>query len=428
MSSAAGSGITSLAQRGTVPFVPIRSEGALEPGAWTEHQAFLLLCDLFASQRDDERQHRVAAAVSQIDGIAALVSVAEQERVVPALHEVVALKYASPVPKGHRALLATRQEANRRRNAAIRQALLELGEAGASAGIRFVALKGAAWIIEDAAGCAAWRQMVDIDVLVDPRQFDAVPPLLERLGYAVASRSQRFKDNYHHPPYRHPEIPVTLEVHRHTGWRHRLLAPETLFPDASSVAPGLLLASPWTRAFHAIIHWQIQDHGASRGTVPLKELIEVARFLTRSDVDWALLSAHAGRVGVVEACEMAIASAASLLNAPVPREIVPRAAAQRWIARSLARRSSVLKTWLATQVWRAGSLWWCEKFAYRLALRGAGPFTIVLAVWAARIVRLPVLAVRAAGIALGAIVRLAGFARASSVRRPRQAQQDLPSR
>jgi hypothetical protein len=414
-----------LAQRGTVPFVPIRSSRALEPNARTDHQAFLLICDLFSGQRDEERQRQVAAAVSHMDGIAALVSVAEQERMLPALHEVVALEYASLVPKAYRALLATRHEGNRRRNAAIRQALLELGEAGTSACIRFVALKGAAWVIEDEAGCAPWRQMLDVDVLVDPRQFDAVPPLLEHLGYTVASRSQRFEYNFHHPPYRHPGIPMTLEVHRHTGWRHRLLSPETLFAGARSVAPGLLLPSPWVRAFHAIIHWQIQDHGASRSTLPLKELIEVARFLARSDVDWTRLFAHARQVGVTEACEKAIVGAATLLSAPVPREIVPGAVGRRWIARSVDRHSSPASTWLATQVWRAGSLWRCEKVGYRFALRGARPFVIVLAVWGARIVRLPVLAVRAAGIAFGGIARL--LVPASLRRRPRQARPDLQS-
>ena len=378
----------------------------LEPGARTEHQAFLLLCDLFASRGDEERQRRVAAAVSRLDGIAALVDVAEQERMLPALHEVVARQYADLVPKAYRALLATRHEANRRRNAAIRQALLELGEAGTSARIRFVALKGAAWVIEDEADCAPWRQMIDVDVLVDPRQFDAIPSLLERLGYTVASRSQRFKDNFHHPPYRHPGIPVTVEVHRHTGWRHRLLSPETLFAGARPVAPGLCLPVPWTRAFHAIIHWQIQDHGASRGTLPLKELVEVARFLARSDVDWTALSLHATQVSAAELCEKAVSGAAALLGAAIPREIVPRAAARCWIARSVTRRASPLSTWLATQVWRAGALWRCEKVAYRLALRGSRPSVIVLAVWGARIVRLPVLAVRAAGITLAAIARL----------------------
>jgi hypothetical protein len=218
---------------------------------------------------------------------------------------------------------------------------------------------------------------------------------------------------------------VTIEVHRHTGWRHRLLSPEMLIASARSVAPGLLLPSPWARAFHAIIHWQIQDHGASRNTLPLKELIEVARFLARSDVDWTALSMHATQVSAADACEKAIVGAATLLNAPIPREIMPGAAARRWIARSVDRRSSPASIWFATEVWRAGSLWRCEKVAYRLALRGSRPSTIVLAVWGVRTVRLPVLAVRAAGIAFGALARL--LVPASLRRRRRQARPDLQS-
>ncbi len=303
-------------------------------------------------------------------------------------------------------MLATRHEANRRRNAALLQVLRELGEAGASAGLRFVALKGAAWLVEDPVGCAAWRQMIDLDVLVDPEHFDAVPRLLEGMGYAPASKSKRFEGNFHLAPYRHPSIPALLEVHRHVGWRHQLLPSGLLLTGARSMAGGLLLPAPWARAFHAIIHWQIQDYGGTRGTLPLKELVEVARFLARADVDWATLSAHAARVGAVEACEAAIAAAAALLNAPVPREIVPGPAARRWVARSIARRASPLSTWVATQLWRAGTLWWCEKVAYRCALRGIRPSIIVLAVWGARVVRLPLLAVRATGIAARAVAHV----------------------
>jgi hypothetical protein len=246
--------------------------------------------------------------------------------------------------------------------------------------------------------------MIDIDVLVDPRQFDAAPALLESLGYAVASRSRRFRGNFHHAPYRHPPVPATLEVHRHVGWRHALLPAEMLLEGSHSVAPGLSIPLPWMRAFHAIIHWQIHDHGASRGTLPLKELIEVARFLARPDVDWAAVHAQAMRVGALEACETAIAAAAALLDAPVPREFGTIAPARERTERAIARRDDPLRTWLATQIWRAGSLWRCEKIAYRCALRGNSPSLTIAIVWAARIIRLPVLGLRAGGIALRAAV------------------------
>jgi hypothetical protein len=286
---------------------------------------------------------------------------------------------------------------------ALRRALLDLGQAGAAADIHFVALKGAAWLLEDEAGCAGWRQMLDLDVLVHPERYDAAPPLLERLGYRQASQSKRYVVNFHHAPYRHPSIDVTLEVHRHVGWRHELMPTSAIIASARSSAPGLALPAPWIRAFHAIIHWQVLDHGGSRGTLPLKEIVEVARFLARPDVDWPVLADHAAAVGARAACECAVASAAQLLGAPVPPRLAPSAAARGWVETSMARRNSALRTWVATQMWRAGTLWWCEKVAYRCALRGLDPVVIAIVVWAARIARLPLLAVRAIGIAARAL-------------------------
>jgi hypothetical protein len=247
--------------------------------------------------------------------------------------------------------------------------------------------------------------MIDLDVLVHPEQFDVMPDLLRDMGYSPASEAKRFRDNFHHAPYRHPRLAGTLEVHRHIGWRHHLLPCEALLADSRPVAPGLLLPSPWVRAFHAIIHWQIQDHGGSRGTLPLKDVVDVARFLHRNDVAWATLLRHAQRVQAVEACRIAIAGAGTLLDAPAPDEFAPDAAARRWVSRSIARRASPSRTWLATQIWRAGTLWRCEKVSYRCALRGFKPPMIAVAVWSARLLRLPLLAVRATGIAAGMLAR-----------------------
>jgi hypothetical protein len=247
--------------------------------------------------------------------------------------------------------------------------------------------------------------MIDLDVLVAPAQFEAVPALLAEMGYALASTAKRFKDNFHHAPYRHPHLPVTLEVHRHIGWRHRLLPSETVLGGARPIAPGILLPAAWMRAFHAMIHWQVQDHGYSRASLPLKEIVEVARFLARSDVDWAALSEHAARMRALEPCEAAVAAASELLAAPVRRELPPGAAGRRWVERALARRASPLRTFIATEIWRAGTLWRCEKVAYRCALRGMRPSGIPIVVWGARIVRLPLLAVRAVRIATQAVAR-----------------------
>jgi hypothetical protein len=411
----------SLAHSAASPLDAARTPVAPSAQASADHASFLLLCDALADG-SHEGHRRVAAMISQPEAIAALIAMAGRERVLPALHEAVATRHAREAPKAYRAVLATEHEANRRRNAALRQALLELGEMGAAAGFQFVALKGAAWIVEDAASCARWRTMIDLDVLVAPEQFEAVPALLAEMGYALASTAKRFKDNFHHAPYRHPRIPVTLEVHRHIGWRHRLLPSATVLDGARPIAPGIRLPAAWMRAFHAMIHWQIQDHGYSRGSLPLKEILEVARFLARSDVDWATLCVHAAGVKALEPCAAAMAAASELLAAPVPRELAPGAAGRQWVERGLARRASPLRTFIATEIWRAGTLWRCEKVAYRCALRGMRPSVIPMAVWGARIVRLPLLAVRAVRIATHALARYGWPAREQLRRDPATAE------
>jgi hypothetical protein len=156
-----------------------------------------------------------------------------------------------------------------------------------------------------------------------------------------------------------------------------------------------------------MIHWQMQDFGFSRKTTPVKDIVEVSRFLGRSDIDWPTLCSHARVAGATRACEAAVALASALLAAPVPDLVSVSERGRRHVERSLAHRASPLRTWFATQAWRAGTLWRCEKVAYRLALEGAAPATISAAVWASRVARLPLLVVRAMRIGVrGALLWL----------------------
>lgn len=360
---------------------------------------FRLLCSVLASN-DAESICEHTQILRDPATAAALIDLAEKERVGPALHEAIIASRAWQVAEAHRDLLVHRWEQNLRRNLLIRATLLSLADAAASAGFELVALKGSAWLLEDATNAAAWRSALDIDVLVDPARFDEIPALLIQLGYQRASDSKRFRDNFHHAPYWRPDTPFTVEVHRHLGWRHRLLVPELIFSAAKRVAPGLLQPPPWCRAFHAIVHWQVQDCGFSRRSVPLKEVLEVARFMARPDVDWSTFLGHARAVGAMRECEAAMTLAAELLGAPVLAHMKFGKRGSRQVRRALARRSSPTSTWLATEMWRAGTLWRCEKVAYRSYLRGAKPARVSADVWMGRAARLPYLAARAATIAV----------------------------
>jgi hypothetical protein len=379
------------------PVVKVRPQ---QPASFEEDAGdirhFRLLCA--ALSRDAGSRAQTGEALSDPATSDAVIALAIREGVAPALHQSVEACFRGQVPKLLRMVLATQFEANRRRNREIRSALLPMAAEAGKRGIELIALKGAAWVVEDPDGMAAWRSMVDFDVLVEPEHFGRMPSVLHDLGYYPASFATRFRNNFHHAPFQRRGDPATVEVHRHLGWRHELLDPAVVRGGAQLVGEGLWLPAPWCRAFHAVIHWQIQDCGLSRRTARLKDIVEVSRFLARSDVDWGALLFHARRVGAEPACEAAVALAAELLSAPVPNAIALTGRGRRHVRRALARRASPFGTWLATEMWRAGTLWRCEKVAYRAALRGAGRVRVATAMIGGRAIRLPLLMARIAWI------------------------------
>ena len=165
---------------------------------------------------------------------------------------------------------------------------------GRCAGFAFAALKGTAWVVERGrmprrgGRCSTWT-CLSMRCFDDFRYFSIASAMcgfpMMRAYYIIL----------HDAPYARSDGVATLEAHRYLGWRHWLLAPGILFDRARPVAAGLLLPAPCCRAFHAIIHWQIEEFGISRATMPLKDVPDIDCFLARSDVDWAALAAHAKR-------------------------------------------------------------------------------------------------------------------------------------
>ena len=194
-----------------------------------EDEIFALLCGALG-RRGPPASFALASELNS-DTFAAMIGLAETERVLPALYDALADRHGAQVAKPMRAVCAVHEEANRRRNAAIRAALLELGKAAAAEGFAFAALKGAAWVIEDGDSAAAWRSMLDMDVLVDAKRFDDIPSFLDRLGYVRLTNDARYDVNFHHAPYARSDGVAMVEVHRHLGSRHRLLAPDRRAPQ-----------------------------------------------------------------------------------------------------------------------------------------------------------------------------------------------------
>jgi Uncharacterised nucleotidyltransferase len=339
----------------------------------------------------------VRAALHDPATLEAVMRVAMQEHLLPALNQAVARNFPADIPKAQRAILAIGYAANGRRNRLIRDLLIELGSAAHRRGIELVALKGSHWLLEDTEALAGWRWMLDIDVLVEPANYDRMPAVLADLGWAATADRDRFfgrrraDSHYHLPPYTRGSLPVFIEVHRHIGWRPNLLATELIFAQRRAVAPGLAVAEPWHAAFHSLMHWQIQHGGLRRLQAPLRNVFELVRYLERDDVDLDRLAAHAERVELRRELDAALAFAVELFGVRLPAALAPNAAARRHVARCLAIRGSPALAWIAAERGRILAMWDCKRAMYRSFLQGAGPARTAAALWVRRLIRLPLM-------------------------------------
>jgi hypothetical protein len=334
---------------------------------------YLLLCATLSGNAPASPPLR--KALSDRTTVDQLIAFAGREMVLPALHEAVENRFADCVGKWQRVGLATHYEWNRRRNQAIRHAIIEIGAAAQERGFEVIAVKGAIWILEDEAGAAAWRSMLDIDLLVQPENFDIMATVLTELGYAPLRVPQeffgwrRFGGHFHLVPYRRGEDPFFIEVHRHLGWRPDFLPTELAYETRRRVGCGLALPAPWFAVLHALIHWQVQHDGFHRGFSPLKEILETARWLSRADVNWDVVASHVHGLGLAREVDAAIAFATELMGVCAPSQLKPSERGRAHVARCLRLRVSPARAWLADRRGRLRALLRRDKLGYRSGLR-----------------------------------------------------------
>jgi len=357
-----------------------------------------LLCEILASAAP---KPEIREALHDLKAVDAVIRSAAREQLLPALHEAVVRHFSAEISKLDRMVLAVAHENNRRRNRMIRDLLVEIGLAAQHRGFDLIALKGGHWILEDTEGFAPWRWMLDVDILVEPENYDQMPELLAGLGYAPASprpqlfRQRRERGHYHLPPHTRSGLPTFIEVHRHAGWRPDLMPTELMFAQRRVVAPGLAVAQPWCAAGHAIVHWLIQHDALRRREGPLRAVFDVARHLERSDIDFDQLIWHAERVGMRPEIDVAVAFTIELFGVQAPAGLTPSKAACRHVARCLAARHSPKRAWIARE--RAGvlAMWDCKRSMYRCYLRNYGPVRTLATLWSNRLIRAPLMIVRA---------------------------------
>jgi hypothetical protein len=369
----------------------------------SSRESLLLLCRVLSD--DTSIRAQAIADLSHNGAGADVVARARQEGILPAFYEAISA-FPESLPRSERIQLAVFHESNRRKNHQIRDAVIEIAAETNLRSIEVVALKGARWIVEDGAGFAAWRSMLDVDLLVRVEEYDAMRAILEQLGYYSIRREQnllgqrRFAGHYHLVALMRDKQPFVSEIHRHVDWQPALLPTESIFENSYRVAPGLRLPCPWHAALHAIIHWQIHHFGYQLGFHRVTDGIDIARFLGRNDVDWNALAAHVSRIGIQREVDAALATVTELFSAAAPPQFQLSQDARRYVARALAARDSRLLRWRAKQRQRIERLWNDHRFVYRMHLRKSHPATVRLGLWALRVRRLPFLISHLASIAL----------------------------
>jgi hypothetical protein len=365
--------------------------------------SLLLLCRVLSGNPSTRTE--AIAELSASPSAAAMVSLADAEGVLSALYDAIS---ASPecLPKSERIALAMSHEANRRRNRMIRDAIVEIAGEASRQSKQIAVLKGARWIMEDAAGFAAWRSMLDIDILVRPEDYDAARAILEQLGYRPSRHEKtflghsRFAGHYHHVALRRGGQPFVTEVHRHVEWQPALLPTESIFENSHQIGPGLCVPCPWHAAFHAIIHWQIHHYGNQLGFHRVTDGLDISKFLGRNDVDWAAATAHAKRAGIEREFDASIATVAQFFGAQAPPGFRAGDRARNYVARALEPRESRLFAWHVKQRQRIMRLWHDHRFIYRASLRNASPLATRLGLWGLRARRVPFLLSHLASVAL----------------------------
>jgi hypothetical protein len=180
---------------------------------------------------------------------------------------------------------------NARRGASLQGVLVTLSRYG----VPTIVLKGAA-LAELVYGNIALRPMVDLDVLVQPRDLDLAERVLRELGYVPydgGEPAEWYRGHHHHlAPYRSPDGSSYVEVHRHifpseVGGQ---LPVEDLWqrarPAALGPVPALVLA-PTDLLLHLCVSLSAVEHFVGG----LRTLCDIAAAIRRYEIelDWPCL-------------------------------------------------------------------------------------------------------------------------------------------
>lgn len=226
----------------------------------------------------------------------ALIQEASEELLLPAMRSrFVDLGWLDRIPPQIDRVLAAAEKYNRERNLHLIAEALQATRLLNSIGIRPVALKGIAYLLNGTCTDPAIRYLLDIDLLIPARTIPEAVQLFKQHGY-LDSATDILAPLRHHAPTlcrTGPAAPIELHHRIALGVCDRLLPAQEVFARATPFeidGAKLLIPSPTDLANHLILHSQLHNAYKYRAFPPLRALYDLL-LLTRSQpIDWETLT------------------------------------------------------------------------------------------------------------------------------------------
>jgi hypothetical protein len=234
----------------------------------------------------------------------------------------------------------------------------------AGASIPVIPLKGSA-LVETIYPDATWRDMGDVDLLVERSRHAEAVAVVSELGYAPLPGSAPAGDTRHDPKLVSADGVVPIEIHRHVldTVDARFDVDEIWARAQPSAAGTHQLAAPHDLLIHVCVHFVgarvIRSEGA------LAQIRDVAWIAARGDVDWSQLVAVSRRFGVSDRVRLALAVTDRLGLLPESAALPPltrrdETQTERFAAvRVLTDRAYVpIGNWRANRSGLGSFMWW----------------------------------------------------------------------
>jgi hypothetical protein len=256
---------------------------------------------------------------SELDWLATIALANESLTITNLAACVLTPRFNGNLPEDARIFLTDVLVRNRKRNTALFAQMVESIHALNVAGITPMLLKGSAILAAQPFNQNAERMVSDIDLLVNHKELLPAVSCLESIGYTVFNKSGD------------PGGPITVartsdvgmvDIHTRPRGPEALSASQELYATSQSVTVGLaetLLPSPTFQLLHFVLHDQFHGRDYWRGSVDLRHLCDLARIVTRQEIDWKFLQGlFSSRTSAVALSSQMI-QLNKLLGIPIPR-------------------------------------------------------------------------------------------------------------